>query len=74
MPERIVSVGRDGIGALSNRGQPVFRIIMIREGTIVGQVAVAVIGRRHRADGRILIEAIGRMGDRKYDGARRSVE
>ena len=69
-PLRVIGVGRDGRGWRSagpgaqDGSQPALRVVAIGEMPIVGQIAVAIIGRARRTDGGVLAEIVGRVGDR----------
>ena len=39
--------------------QPVFDVVAIREGNVVREIAVAIVGRCDRPDGGVLIQAVG---------------
>lgn len=55
---RVVGIA-GGIARAHRRGQPVLGVVAEREGAVIGEIAVAIVARRHRADHRVLVERIG---------------
>ena len=62
-PLRVIGVARRDAGP-ARRSEPVLRVIAVGEGAVEGEVAVAVIDRRHRRDGAVLVERVHRVADR----------
>jgi hypothetical protein len=59
------------VAGAAGRYQPALGVIAINEGAIEGEIAVAVVARRHRTYRRILIEVVRGVGHRR--GRRRRI-
>jgi hypothetical protein len=55
---RVIRIRRNWSAALSDGCQPALGVVPIREGTVKGQISVAIVCRRHRANCGVLVETV----------------
>ena len=57
---RVLGVG-DRVARTACRSQPVLHVVAQREDSVIGQVAVVVVGRRRCSHRRVLVQRVGRV-------------